>query len=280
MLTIRELLELKGLDCKKKIKLVRHRDRRYDVEKIYREGQIEIYQSFQAKPVFKCDYIVSFIGFEGSYARMIGVYQVKGIKDAKNVILPKEFIYPEMFDADDDYYYELQEVKGFEDFNGRVVIDWGKGALSWVQWLKDKEVVEILPKGYVKTFTGYLDFILSYDELVTICENPVANREWHNMLSAVAGIYLIVEHKSGMQYVGSTYGQNGILGRWKQYAKNGHGGNIKLQSLLSKQSVSKHDLTFTVLRTLPKTLTKNEVINYEVLYKNKLGSKVFGLNLN
>ena len=51
----------------------------------------------------------------------------------------------------------------------------------WHQWVRkdnDKEVVELLPKGYTRPWPGYLDFILSHDELVRICHSPEANREW------------------------------------------------------------------------------------------------------
>jgi hypothetical protein len=37
---------------------------------------------------------------------------------------------------------------------------------------------------------------------------------------------------------------------------------------------------FTVLQTLPKTLTKNEVVEYETRWKKKLGTRAFGLNSN
>jgi len=279
MISIVELLKLKGLDCSKKIKLVRHKDKRYDVDELYSLGQIETYQSYQSTPIFKCDYIVSFIGFNGSLARMVGVYQVKGCQAAVENPLPPGFLYQDMFDPE-HVYYILEEVAGFEDLKDRVVIEWGKGTLAWHQRLKDKEVVEILPLGYVKDFPGYLDFILTHDELAGICSNPSANREWHRMLSSVAGIYLVVDKSTGLQYVGSAYGKNGILGRWLQYAKTGHGGNVKLKKVVSASPFGAKILRFTILRTLPKTLTENEVRDYEAKYKQKLGTRAYGLNVN
>lgn len=83
------------------------------------------------------------------------------------------------------------------------------------------------------------------------------------MLSGVAGIYLIVDNKTGMQYVGSAYGKEGILGRWKNYSLNGHGGNKKLEKLLENDfSYVKH-FRFTILETLLKTLPSNQVIERE-----------------
>lgn len=182
--------------------------------------------------------------------------------------------------ADGHVYYDLSPVDGFDDLKDRVVIDWGKSTLAWHQWLRPKEVIEILPKGYVTHFPGYLDFVLRYDELVSIINSPVANREWHRMLSAVAGVYLIVDSKTGLQYVGSAYGKNGILSRWTVYAREPDGRNKRLKELLSGDNSYARHFRFTVLHTLPLTMTKNEVIAYEVRYKEKLGTRAFGLNSN
>lgn len=284
MISIVDLLKLKGLDCSKKIKMVRHQDTKVDVNELYSLGQIEIYQSYQSKPIFECDYIVSFIGSNGSLARMVGVYQVKGRKAAVKVPMPRNYLCRATAGPDSSYftgvYYKLKEVPGFEDLKDRVVIDWGKSPVAWHQWLRDKEVVEILPIGYVKDFPGYLDFILTYDELVGICSNPSANREWHRMLSSVAGIYLVVDKSTGLQYVGSAYGEKGILGRWFKYAKTGHGGNLRLKKVVSSRRFGAKNLRFSILRTLSKTLTKNEIIAYEAFHKKKLGTRAYGLNIN
>lgn len=289
MIGILELLKERGLDLDAKIKYVRHQDKRYDVTALIRANQLETYQGYQDKPIFKdCRYIVVFIGQENMKALFYGIYKVLNQRPAPEVLLPNDFIYPD-FDiiGDTDVFYDLKEIDGFDDLKNRVVIDWGKGALAWSQWvrkngtgnLKNKEVVEILPKGYVKEFPGFLDFVIRYDELEAIVNNPEANREWHTMLSSVAGIYLIMDTDGGKQYVGSAYGKKGVLGRWKEYVTTGgHGGNLLLKKILKTDSTAAKHFQFTILRTLPKTLTNKEVINYENLYKEKLGTRAFGLN--
>jgi hypothetical protein len=139
-------------------------------------------------------------------------------------------------------------------------------------------VIEILPKGYVREFPGFLDFVIPYDELVKIVDNPDAHGVWHNMLASVAGVYLIVDSQTGQQYVGSAYGKRGILGRWAEYAKNGHGGNKRLRELLNSSPGYARNFCFTVLQTLDKSLTDREVLEFEKQYKAKLGSRAFGLN--
>jgi hypothetical protein len=170
----------------------------------------------------------------------------------------------------------------FVDLKDRLVIDWGIGTRSWVQNFKPtkKAVVEVLPAGYVKRFPGFLDFVLRYDELRAIVANPVANREWHRMLGSVAGVYLVLDTLTGRQYVGSAYGGGGIMRRWSQYARTGHGGNEQLRALLSERPNAKHDLRFSVLQTLSSSLTSAEVIAYEGLHKLKLGTRAHGLNSN
>jgi len=281
MLAIEHLLTPFGFDLTKKYKLVRHQDKNYDVQKLYRAGQLEVYQSYQGDPVFdKCDAIISFLGSEKNHALFVGVYWVEGRIDNGIPKLPADFIYPQM--ESDKYYYSLRKDDRFKDLEQRVVIDWGPGALAWVQNFKinHKPVVEVLPPGYVKEFPGFLNFALRYDELESIVNNPYANREWHRMLSSVAGVYLILDSANGLQYVGSAYGEKGIMGRWKTYVGSGHGGNEQLKALLAEKPRAERGFIFSILQTLPRTLTAKEVVDVEKLYKQKLGSRAHGLNSN
>jgi hypothetical protein len=279
VLNIVELLSLRGLLLSARIKLVRHQDKRFDVHELIRDGYFEVYQSFQSKPVFDCDFIVSFVGMENAKARLIGVYRVVSRVPASQSPISPDFTRRDLVN-DHGFFYTLDPVPGFEDLAGRVVIDWGRAALAWHQWLAEKEVVEVLPVGYVREFPGYLDFVLSFPELSAIIGKPDANREWHRMLGAIAGVYLITDMRTGKQYVGSASGEAGVLGRWAQYVRTGHGGNVVLQQVLAANPGAEKHFQFTLLRTLPQTLTRAEVIAYEVLYKRKLGSRVFGLNSN
>jgi hypothetical protein len=279
MLRLLELLRPRGLDTNARIKLVRHQDKRVDIQELEREGFLEIYQSYQSKPVFDCDFLVVFTGLENSRARFFGVYRVGERSRSTDKPLPAGFKYPELCPAD-GYYYELHVQPSFNDLTARLVVDWGDAALAWHQWLTDKEVTEILPTGYVRPFPGYDDIFLSYNELVGIIKNPAANREWHRMLSAVAGVYLIVDGVTGKQYVGSASGESGILGRWRAYADGGHGGNDQLIKLIDADIAYARNFSFSILRTLPRTMTRTEVVSCECLYKTKLGSRAFGLNSN
>ncbi len=106
-----------------------------------------------------------------------------------------------------------------------------------------------------------------------------ANRDWHLSLATVAGVYLIVDASDGRQYVGSATGDGGILGRWREYARTGHGGNVLLRKLLdTKGPEHARHFRYTILATLPRGLSRMKALEQESLYKQKLGSRAFGLN--
>lgn len=244
-------------------------------------GLLDEYQRYQKRSFFgKCDFIVSFIGDGSSHARLYGVFEIVG--EGPVGVIPKKLVklgHPAKM-PDDHRRYDLRAVSGFADLKNRLVIDWGKSALAWHQWASKKEVVQILPAGYIRPFPGYLDFVLTFDELRELVAHPKANREWKTLLSNVAGVYLIVDSKTGQQYVGSAYGKEGVWGRWSEYARTGHGGNVRLVELLERNPDCARNFRYTLLRTLPRSLTSKEVIRYETLYKEKLGTRAFGLNSN
>lgn len=277
MITIQELLFNRGLDRTEPIKLVRHKDRRLDLYSLYRSDRKAFldYQCSQKADVFKgCKYVVAFIGEEGLSSRFIGVYELVGKTEQPDTIKISNQQFVSRFK------YTMQEVNGYEDLKERVIIRWNN-AISWHQWAKNEmEVLEISPGLHYKRFTDYFDLILTFTELQEIVVNGYS--DWRNVLSAVKGVYLITDTNTGKLYVGSAYGDDGIYGRWKEYvATNGHGGNKALKELIDKdwEYGVKH-FQFSILMLLPKTITADEAIRKEQLFKRKLGTNSFGLNNN
>ncbi len=274
MITIQELLFNRNLDKGAKIKLVRHKDSRcdlYDKYRIDHKWFLE-YQSSQSRPVFhNVDYIVSFIGEEGTLSRFIGVYQI--IEKQENPEHNPETL------TDGKYSYEMVEVKGFEDLKERVIIKW-TNPISWHQWIsKEMEVIEIQRGLSDKPFTDYYSFILDFYELKEIIIEGY--KDWKQMLSATKGVYLISDTRTGKQYVGSAYGSDGIWGRWSEYVRtNGHGNNKTLKELISADKDYAYNFRFSILMLLPSTVTNKEAIEREQLFKRKLGTNSFGLTNN
>jgi hypothetical protein len=267
VLTLQELLNLKtSLFRDSKVKLVRHKDSRAEYRELIKNkhGLLE-YQREQAKDVFRgCDYIISFVGTERRRSIFFGVFRVEGV-----------------IQREGKFYYDLTHLPEFAEWEDRLVIDWGGSALAWHQWYKQpKDIVEILPRGYLGNFPGLLDFVLDYEELQKLVANPEANADWKHHLSAVNGIYLILDTLTGQQYIGSAYGEQGIWQRWAEYARTGTGGNRELIRLLETDPHYARHFRFSLLQSLPSNRTQREVIPVENLYKQKLGSRVHGLNGN
>ena len=271
-----DIKQIEGICRDHKVRLLRHKPE--IMEKIH-DRSFEAYQNSQKKDVFgDAEYLISFVAERSKFAKFVGVWELRGKKQEK----------------DGRWLYKTRECDGFEKLKYRLVIRWGGGARSWVQrldskWEKsnkskwgkcNKVVEEILPENYVKDFPGYYDFTLSYTELRQMVMHPQANREWHRMLSAIAGVYVILDQKSGKLYVGSATGEEGIWGRWLSYGKKADGGNELLAELLEEDSKRKEFLQYSILRVLEPSATKEEVLFQEGLIKQKLGSRKFGLNGN
>lgn len=75
--------------------------------------------------------------------------------------------------------------------------------------------------------------------------------------------------------MGSAPGADGFLGRWRGYA-DGHGGNIAMRELA--HPASEYDVC--ILETVGSSATFEDVCELESVWKQKLGSRVQGLNRN
>lgn len=271
-----------------RIKLVRHyrRDVQPDsfiynkyngsVYKLYRTDYalFKEWQSEQSDSIMKnVDYLVVFLAEEGCECRFIGVYRNYGPKRATGNGVSE---------------YTIEEVEGFEGLKDKVVIDWGKGTRSWMQnWQSTKNVRRIDPVNTgndIPYFIRYEDVILSFSQLQKVVED----KEWKSKLESLNCVYMILDKETGKQYVGVTYKdmkqgiKNGILGRWTEYAKTGHGNNKLLVALLAEKGISYADQNFqwTILETLPLNVTPKVAIDRESLYKKKFGTREHGYNEN
>jgi hypothetical protein len=277
-----DILKLAGFDPTLPTKLVRHQDRRYPVQELRRQNWLELYQSYQGKAKFhEAKQIISFYGLSGTRAGFYGVYQVLGWRAAHEGRTEASCGWSERWRSEAHFFYDLERDPRFDELRDRLVIDWGLGALAWVQKLENKVVLEILEPGRrLPPFADYLEFSLTFTQLQALFENAEAHRDWRIPLSAVAGIYLVLAQRSGDLYVGSAYGESGIWGRWRNYADSGHGGNAKLQELILHDPAYPQDFRFSVLQILPRTMARDEVLQRETSYKTKLGSRATGLNAN
>lgn len=278
-----EILQLRGFSHRN-IKIIRHTTNRKEIKHLMEleSDAFEVYQSYQKTDIFKnTEYIISFRALEGRKAILHGVYKVNQTRTTSELpVVLQPILEAENWGPGPYYHYDLIRENTLSDLEERLVIDWGSSTVSWCQKKLDKEIVEILPRGYAKTFLGYENTILVFDELEKIVRNPDVNKQWKMMLSNVYGIYLILDKSDGQQYVGSAYGKEGLWGRWSNYVQTKHGGNKILIDLLNTDPLRYKKFQFSILSVLPHSSLHDQVIQLEQITKEKLGSKAFGLNSN
>jgi len=263
-----------------KIKLLRHSKNHSRFKKCYDAGCMDIYQRIQNKGFFdKFDYVLSFVSEPGTSAKFVGCYSIGLGEPINNSMMPKDFPVPEMF-IEDSYYYDLQPTELLGDLRERLIIDWGKSAVSWHQKATNEKAVLAIQANPKTAFTGYENVVLSFNELKDIIMDKTLYENWHTALSSIYAIYLITDVSTGRHYIGSAYGKGGLLGRWEQYVKTWHGNNNGMKEVLNIDPEGYKNFQFSIMQILPKTVTEDEVIQIENLYKKKLGSKLLGLNKN
>lgn len=128
-------------------------------------------------------------------------------------------------------------------------------------------------------FPGFDQLLISYSELVAMVESS-RYRAWRSALQAVQGIYLIADSSTGQLYVGKADGSERILGRWSDYARDGHGGNVALKNLIGLDPNHREHFVFSILRVFGPATPTSDVDEAEAHYKRVLLSRTHGLNRN
>ncbi len=148
-------------------------------------------------------------------------------------------------------------------------------------WRPDKSVAE-------KVFPGYKNVSVSYKELKRKIE---ISDEWRTALKSRKGVYLITDTKTGKLYVGSAYGDKGILGRWNTYLtsgfdrdekENGKYPNKELKELVDNYGISyiQENFQYSILETFTDDVSDEYIIARESWWKDVLLTRVFGYNAN
>lgn len=187
-------------------------------------------------------------------------------------------------------FWDLQPADFLMSLAGRMVVEWDiprvwhrRGTAA-----TKMPVIEIADRDRVP-FPGFDSVLLSYQALVEMLSEHQRYRDWHVALAEVQGIYLITDSLSGHHYVGKATGTERILGRWRNYAHDGHGGNRALRELLSSVGSdgasaegadrARH-FVFSLLRVFGPSTAPSVVDDAETHYKKALLTRDFGLNRN
>tara|TARA_Y100001934_G_scaffold274482_1_gene366942 strand:- start:383 stop:1273 length:891 start_codon:yes stop_codon:yes gene_type:complete len=173
---------------------------------------------------------------------------------------------------DDCEEYDLKYDSRLREYEGKLILGgWqGRNIKRIIAKFKEKLFIKSILDEPPEIEFSYQEFIWSTDKISKIPHT------WQNHLRQLVGVYCLVD-QAGWQYIGSAYSEKGgFLGRWKEYEKNGHGGNTKLQKIPKEKRV----YSVTILETAPSSYNDKQIIKLEEKWKKKLGSRAFGLNSN
>lgn len=190
------------------------------------------------------------------------------------------------FDVKRDINYDGEEIDRFKQFFGRVILKYRKrhtaqGVFA-SNYIDKLEVIHILPSTFDgEDFPGYDNIRLSFSQLETIIKRN--KKDWIAALENQKAVYLITDKSNGRLYVGSAYGENGmLLQRWKNYINNGHGGNIDLRKVVMNNGLDyvKENFQYSILENYNSRVDSKLIIRRESWWKETLQTRKFGYNNN
>ncbi|NEG69169.1 GIY-YIG nuclease family protein [Bifidobacterium choloepi] len=188
--------------------------------------------------------------------------------------------------GDQVYYYE-EDLK-FKSYADRTIVSFARNAglrdlrtvyqlssprTDWcTRFWNDLTVSEISERGMPHDpFPGYSNVSLSLPELQTV----LSFGEWQGALRAVSAIYLQTDRANGWHYVGSAYGDGGLLGRWNDYAWGDHtGGNKLLKELVAQEGEEyiSNNFQYSILEVFNPAIDASTIIRREHWWMETLGS--------
>jgi hypothetical protein len=291
-MNLNDLFRLKDIDPQH-VLVLRHRPREPQLNKVLpwlaaeKPNLFNAYQQSQSEKVEqamkRAQYIASFIGHEPGKALFVGLYSVKGSipitreqfwEIPENIKLRSLGMngFTEESPRSSCLWFDLMLTDFYHHWKGKLVIGWPGLELAWCRWaykLKNEmSVLAILEECALDAAMPKWDEIEFSWEQLDLLPSRLKSKleEWR-------GIYYIFDISDGKGYVGSAYGKDNIYGRWKGYAKSGHGGN----SLLKKRDP--HNFRFTILQRVSPDMNPNDVVGLEWSWMKRLHTrKPHGLN--
>lgn len=261
-----------------RVMLLRHSLSDKEFKTCYDKGMVLEYTRCQAQNFSEDhDIWMVFISYKGTLAKLYGCFRKTGSVPRTRYVKPNGFPFDNWFEGKDSYF-TLEPVEIMNEYNDRLVIDWGKSMKFYHRGIIQKPVVSI-ESIVKKPFPGFDKLVIPFDELKNVVDKfDTYYSEWRTTLSSVYAVYLITDMGSGKQYVGSATGNGGLLGRWREYVETGgHGNNKGLIEHLQQHPKRCSELQFSVLQVFTKSSDK-VVLDAENDWKDKLQSRRFGFN--
>lgn len=175
--------------------------------------------------------------------------------------------------------FEYENLPEYEKYVGRLIVKFKNKAQTMIRnaesVIDNCFVSQLLPDTFDNDiFPGYDKVNVSWQELSRVIEKD----NWKTALQNQKGVYLLTDKSNGKNYVGSAYGENMILGRWRAYIETGHGGNIGLRAL--NFDYIKENFKYSILDIYKSTTDDQIIIDREIWWKDVLQSRKYGYNEN
>jgi hypothetical protein len=274
VITFNDILQSAGVDPGA-VRLARHQDSRAPGGSIYGVWRlphgpslVERYQSLQKRDVFRVgEFVASFVVTPPprSETLFIGLYKVCSAgRCAPGTIEPLT-----RMDAAGFCQYELAYDDRLGEYKDRLSVDWGGGTRSWVQLAaRQPKTIRSIREHDDPPFPGKSQFCVDVDEVLGLYAS------WQDRLREIKGIYLLVDKRTGEQYVGSAKGEDSLWGRFCDYARTGDGGNAELKHRPGAR------YQVSILQVVDGQLPDHGIEEIESWWKRKLMTREHGLNRN
>ncbi len=221
----------------------------------------EQYQSRQGtsqRASFRGRYWASFVAPSAGTSMFVGLYSVRLVGEAA--------------DEPGADQYVCQLVDALKEYCGRLYVHWGDTPQSMRAWKqlasnRNKPIVELRLTDREDAFPG-IGLVRRLSDIEAMVPT------WKERLTEAKGVYLLVCPRTGKQYIGSASSEDGgFLGRWRNYVATCHGGNLGMR----KHGAT--DWVVTIVEIVGSAATRDDIHVREELWKSKLLTKEFGLNL-
>ena len=273
MLTFASLLGSAGVP-RDRVRLIRHKDSRIRDRSLFdvwhtERNLFEAYQSVQTtrNKFDPGEIVASFVVTRTNDTVFVGLYDV-----VSRVPIIAGDVDPITGDlaAPDCWRHELVLNSSLIDYQARVIIQSWPDPINYVKHASrcDPEVIEIKRRALEEPYPGHLAFSRRIDEVPTLYSS------WRERLSEARGVYLLRRDDDERLYVGSATGAKGFLGRWDEYASNGHGGNVRMLTL------EPCGYWASILEVAGSRDTHDAISKLEDRWKRKRGTRVVGLKAN
>ncbi len=289
MLTLGALLKGVNIDPATVI-VFRHRPPQPDLRALLPSFVVEqpemfrAYQSIQSPPAAammkRAKILAAFVGQDTGRAMFAGLSSIGGWREVVEADLASGTSQSRLAELGitfslapcaKDTFFDLTSLPDFKEWVGRLEVDWPSRGLNWKLWANRAEfnIRAIHEESrFSEGMPHWSELSLKWRILRDL------PKSWREKLSGWRGIYYIFDEARRLGYVGSASGSENILGRWRDYAATGHGGNKQLRQSRAD------DLRFSILQLTEQDRDPRDVVRLEQTWMTRLMTRTHGLNAN